>query len=488
MSRDSAADNGPAKNQKPAAATPRTYPSFPNAVTEVPAWNDVEPPFDLAEFLKAPPDEENAALFYLDALFEFEELSYCYVPSGLKWPEYPEEVKRRVEITRQRWGEERGFREAREKDSKSVDMSAVDAWLAGYNVGFQKLAAAQQRPKCVFQTGLRIDTLLVHTQAVRQVARAALWRTRRDIERGDFERPIQDLKTVLRMSRDLRPRGGLISQLVSIAVDGICCRQIVPAILTAPNVETRHHDRVLALLVEHEAEAVDPFWEGVRADYFMSRYFLHDLQHRTGTFDPRRMKEYFGIKGSVDSWVTCIRITNDLGGGGREGNEKLMVLASRLKTSGSAETEGDALLPSAWTGGKVFSDDNYTKHVNALNRVYASILDLANQPNLLRQPREFRTISIPILKPLWDTTLGVFVPVSALGSVREVCLRGEATLRGTQCLIALRRWQLEHGKLPHDLDTLVKAAGMPGVPIDPFSGQPLRMTVIEGKSVIEGRF
>ena len=97
--------------------------------------------------------------------------------------------------------------EAWEKDPKSVDMAAVDAWLADYDVGFQKLAAAQQRPRCVFQTGLRIDTLTAHSQAARQVARVALWRTRRDIERGDSERPIEDLKTVLRLSRDLRPRG-----------------------------------------------------------------------------------------------------------------------------------------------------------------------------------------------------------------------------------------------------------------------------------------
>ena len=60
------------------------YPSFPDAVTEVPPWNDAKPPFDLAEFLKAPPAEENAAPLYLDALFEFEDLSFCYVPSRIE--------------------------------------------------------------------------------------------------------------------------------------------------------------------------------------------------------------------------------------------------------------------------------------------------------------------------------------------------------------------------------------------------------------------
>ena len=57
-------------------------------------------------------------------------------------------------------------------------------------------------------------------------------------------------------------------------------------------------------------------------------------------------------------------------------------------------------------------------------------------------------------------------------------------MRGTQCLVALRRWQLEHADPPKDLETIVKAAGMPGVPIDPYSGQPLRMAVLDGKPVI----
>jgi hypothetical protein len=78
----------------------------------------------------------------------------------------------------------------------------------------------------------------------------------------------------------------------------------------------------------------------------------------------------------------------------------------------------------------------------------------------------------------------MFMPIPALSAARQATLREEATLRGAQCLVALRRWQLQHRKLPDDLETLVKAVGMSDVPIDPYSGQPLRMTVIEGKPVI----
>jgi hypothetical protein len=68
--------------------------------------------------------------------------------------------------------------------------------------------------------------------------------------------------------------------------------------------------------------------------------------------------------------------------------------------------------------------------------------------------------------------------------VLEAVTRGNTYHRGTKCLIALRRWQLEQNTPPPDLATVVKAAGMEGVPIDPYSDQPLRMTVLAGQPVI----
>ncbi len=132
----------------------------------------------------------------------------------------------------------------------------------------------------------------------------------------------------------------------------------------------------------------------------------------------------------------------------------------------------------------MLADDDYVKEVDALNRVHASILALISQPNLQRTG-DLEAVIAPLREPLRETTLGVFLAGGlAQGPLMNAILRAEAILRGTQCLVALRRWQLQHEELPKDLDTLVKAAGMPGVPIDPYCDQPLRMAVIEGKPVI----
>ena len=67
-----------------------------------------------------------------------------------------------------------------------------------------------------------------------------------------------------------------------------------------------------------------------------------------------------------------------------------------------------------------------------------------------------------------DTVFAGFL-IPAEESIVDTIRRGEARLRGTVCLVALKRWQLQHADAPSDLLALVKAAGLPRVPIDPYS-------------------
>jgi hypothetical protein len=59
-----------------------------------------------------------------------------------------------------------------------------------------------------------------------------------------------------------------------------------------------------------------------------------------------------------------------------------------------------------------------------------------------------------------------------------------AQIRGSECLAALKLWRARNQLAPSDLAAVVKAAGLPRVPIDPFSGQPLRMAIIDGEPVV----
>jgi hypothetical protein len=281
-----------------------------------------------------------------------------------------------------------------------------------------------------------------------------------------LERPIQDLKMLLRLSRDLQVRSVLVAQFVADALDRGCCER-VRELLNAPNVSTRQCDQLLALVVEHEAKSVDGFVEGNRAEYIGSRQALHDLQHRTGSFDPQVMRDEMGIDGDVTSPLACIKAFTDLG----FKPQRLAQVTARLQ---------GALLPGAWQGGKMLSDEDYAKEVAALNKFYATILALAEQPNFRRKGAAEIKAAEALIN---ETALATFL-IPAEVAILEATCRNEVNLRGTQCLVALRRWQLEHAETPPDLTTLVKAAGMPSVPIDPWSGQPLRMALVAGKLLI----
>jgi hypothetical protein len=65
-----------------------------------------------------------------------------------------------------------------------------------------------------------------------------------------------------------------------------------------------------------------------------------------------------------------------------------------------------------------------------------------------------------------------FVPTNrqSLLDVVEAYRRDLTRMGAMQCLVALRRWQLQEGKkLPPDLLTVCKAAGMKTVPVDQYS-------------------
>jgi DNA-directed RNA polymerase subunit RPC12/RpoP len=468
-------DQQPVRNQPTTSNRPRTYPSFPDALTEPPAWIGSDAPFDVAKFLEVPPPEQNAAPLYLDALLEFSaDHTNCFHAQGQK----PDgETLRRAAAANARSKEYSRLEEAMSKAPASVDNAAVDAWLKGYETGFQKLAVAQQRPACVFETGIGVAALLPHIGGARHVPRIVKWRVRRDLARADFERSVLGVETVLRLSRDLRPRGAAVCQLVSVAVDNICCEETVPAILTATGLTAKQCDRLLAALVKHEAEARDPFLEATRLQYIMDRTVLHDLQHHTGMFDPQYMKDGLGLRGPVDSPLACLSLLQSLGAHSNR-------LAREKYGTAIPQTPEEALkhpLARGWSvDGKLLSDDQYAKEVDAVNRVYKSLLE-SGRTSL---ERDRTSAAGTVANPLRDTMLAVYLEPMSQQPLLKAFMRGAAILRGTKCLVALRRWQFEHPQPPPDLAALARSAGMTAVPLDPYTDQPLRMTTMMGWPVI----
>ena len=212
----------------------------------------------------AVPRDSNAAPLYLDALFEFStELEVCF-------PEGPER-ERRSRATKDRNKRYNDLVQPAYPNPKTVlDLAAVDEVIKLYDTGFKKLAEAQRRERCVFETGFSAASL-PHAQTSRQVYRVSSLRLQRAVQRGDLAAAIREVETVLRLARDLRPRGVIITQLVADAISQAVLSGMVPVILASPRLRAEHCERLIRVLTVHEAKSIDGYVEGWRAEYLITR-------------------------------------------------------------------------------------------------------------------------------------------------------------------------------------------------------------------------
>ena len=421
-------------------------PSLPGAVYKPPAWIDGSEPFDVETFFASPPVEKNAAFAYLDALFEFEpRLDVCFKAAS--------DMERRRKVIEERTSRLVKSFKSLQADSRSVRVEKIDRLVVEFEPGFGKLAAAQRRNPCVFESGVGWDSPLPHAQAARNVTRAGQMRAERALDRGDIERAIDGFAITLRLSRDLRRRGYGLCQVVTFAINRVLLEDLLCQILVAPRLTRKRCDRLLALLEEHERSTVDPLSEAVRTDYVAWRQFLHDL------YVP--WKRARGNKNPAE--------------------QDIQGMLLRLPEGYGIDTENAPALADRFH--KVF-EDNCRTEVHALDRTVTAILS----PRRRSYPRQ-SMVRREALRNLYCSLLFGFMDKHQFTPFSDLMLRkcawDRVLIDGSRCLVALRRWQLTRpDEAPTDLEQVVRAAGMARVPIDVFSGKPFKMNVIDGEPVI----
>ena len=113
---------------------------------------------------------------------------------------------------------------------------------------------------------------------------------------------------VLRLLRDLRPRGAIISQLVADAGSQLMLSVTIPTIMASPGLKAEQCERLIRLLVAHEENSVDGYAEGLRTSYILSRSMIEDLVHNQS-----ELAKAFGLKPG-ESVVRAMITSGDPGG------------------------------------------------------------------------------------------------------------------------------------------------------------------------------
>lgn len=418
-------------------------PSLPGARVSPPGWIGPEAPFDVSKFFEAPPIGQNAGPLYLDALFEFTpDVASCF-PKGAVTDARAQEARDRV-----------ARRNTLTTDGERAQPEAIDALLSRYRSGFEKLAKAQRLPRCSFPSDITPTALLPHIQATREVARVLAFKVRRELDRGEVDRAIDDVATTLRMSDDLRPRGPSISQLVGVALTSFCYHEMIRPILAAPRLTAPKAERLLRLLTEHEARARKSLGEGLRFGYLTSRATVQALavssKPRAGAAKRAAPKADQPPALAVKDLMAMAGLPAD---------------PSRVR---AVEEAAAAMTP-----------ERERELVDRIGRFFAGLLKVADSPYLERRGKD---------KPLLaafpeDRPLDQFIAslLSETWYLSEAVAREEATIRGAECQVALLLWQLTRGTPPRDLAAVAKAAGLATVPVDPYSGRAFRLATVQGR-------
>ncbi len=425
----------------------RTYPSLNGAVKKPAAWLGKEVPFDVAAYFAAPPPGQNAAPLYLDAIFEFSaEVSSCFAPGP--------GTEARTRTVRERTQLVRPLQEAFARDPASVDRVALKSALENYKVGFQKLGQAQRRPRCVFENGLGMLTLLPHAQAAREVVRVTQLSSLVSLDRGDLAACISNIEGVLRLARDLQPRGPMICQLVSIALRNVVSRGFVAPILSHPKLTAAQCTRLIKAFTDHESRAIDGYSEGLKAEYLMARTTLRDASGRPG--DPDRAT-------AEQAKTETLRMLGEISQDPNWRVRMVTMLADLAKAT----------------------PQDYAEAVAAINTHYRDLLAAAKLPFAQRQAKVQSAGGFPASNSSAPVELARLLnDLVSTAAIIEAFRFADANLHGIETLAAVRRWQIAHKNLPKDLAAACKEAGLKSVPIDPYSGKPVKFVVLNGRPVV----
>lgn len=438
-----AASGGAGAQVTPLKAVSGASPSPPDAVVAPPSWLPPGASFDVAKFLAVPPDARNAAPLYYEAMFEL-----CGEPKACFLDDEPH--RRRAKEGAERAKRIGSLYEAQAQGRAST--SEVDALLAECGPGLKKLAEAQKRDRCVFPGGLGIAAFQDHATAARHVTRLLSLKSARDLARGKTNDAIDDLAVVMRLSRDLRPRGALIVQLVAGSIESIAAREIAVPILSARGLRGDAVDRLLKVLAEHEAAEIDPWAEAARSETLSDLATIRSL-----TSDFEAFKAQMGVVPGSEPANVLIGLS--AGSADRTADE---ALNARLK--GWKPADDAAVAGILYARCKAMLDPGSTSYSARLKLAKAPVdLKGADDPGLRRL--------LELLRPPSD---GLLISDA----------RCTAESRAVLCLAALRRWKSTKNVAPKDLEAVAKAAGLRATPLDPFDGRPMRMATVGGRLVV----
>jgi hypothetical protein len=406
----------PQPDSKPAAN--RTYPPqmLPDATTDIPAWvgKDKDEPFDVKKFLEsraAPAD--NAAPLYFEAMAEISpKVDFVYPPD--QWEERFPKVKALAE------DKSRLF--VKLKDGP-VDLSELESILKRAEVVQEKIDKAQKLNKCVFITGMRIDSKLLHLNSAGQICDLEILQIYHASKNDNFPESEQAIKRTFRLAHDICPRGCLNSLWVAIDLES-CILGAIKDFTFTQKLTANDYDRLIDMLIEQQQGSIPALKEALRMNYIMGRNTIEDIRERRLTLDDLRKI----FTNNPDEFFVTL--------------------------------------------GNYLQHVDWSSEITTYNQVYSSLLGMADQPYYEIMPDRYETEVVSKLRN--KNSLLINWLISNFPKTLDARVTEQANLCSTLCIVTVRKYSLPHGKPPPYLSTAIAGTALKEIPVDPFTGKSMR--------------
>jgi len=475
-----------------------TNTGFPRALATLPDWLIKDAPFDAGKFWVTVPAEQNAAALYLDALYEFSPHVEVYFPQDVR--------AQRTSVVKARRDRSRQLQIARSQAPASPNPTERDAILNDHVTGFQKLKAAQTRPRCLFELGWDVPSFVPLVDAVREASRVAEMQIERDIEQGNFKSAIELIGVISRLSRDLRVRTPTVCQYTADGLDTTNQQKLLTAVLRSPRLTTADCDQLLQQRQQHIAElkAINPVLTGLQADYVWRQLLIHDLQNRTGEFADDKYSMAFGSTNASRgaALLAALNDAQNLIGIGPPDPPMIMMVDALIT----------AMQPADYTRNIAWEQEYYRETSARIEQPFAARRESGQttlgkargemQREMQKRvpenatPQQMQEATLTYLKSAFaEGTMTVPILAILLRNRFEFSMGGSGSLleqdtsrltnqQAAVALIALRRWYSTKTEPPADLSAVCSAAGLASVPVDEFSSGPLHLATFSVETPI----
>jgi hypothetical protein len=398
---------------------------LPDATTDIPAWagKDKDEPFDVKKYLEsraAPLD--NAAPLYFEAMAELcPFMDFVYPPD--QWQERLPKVKALAEDISNVFDIEK-------LKNGSVSLTELERVLKNAESVQEKIDKAQKINKCIFITGMRIDSNLPHLDASGYICDLEVLQIYHAGKSGNFTEAEQAIKRMFRLTHDICQRGFAYALLTSIDLEKCIITAINKYTLDQNNLTTKECDHLIDMLMEQQHDTNHALQEVLQMDYIMGRNTIADVKQGRMTLEDIRKR----FPKQPDNYFT------DLGN----------------------------YLPHA----------NWQAEITAYNQAYSSILGMADRPYYEIKNRYETEVESKLRNQNVKLIDWIIPNIPYLLGLRA---KEQAKLSSTLCMIAVRKYELTHGKPPPYLSTAIAGTVLKEIPVDPFTGKPMRYEYADGK-------